>query len=239
MSQTEPAANQIEQLVVQYLPYAEALAWSLRNQLPSTVEMEEVLSLARLGLTDAAQKFDPSRRVSFKTYAYYRIRGAIYDGVRALGISSRREICKYKFTKGMDLFLQNEQDARAGDVPPPRAPAASELKQLVGVMTSIYLLSLDSILENSDILADTLVTPDKEMEKTEAVERLKQVIQHLSSQEQSIIHLYYYENRTLDEIGQALNLSKSWVCRMHGRVLKKLHALFTRTDKIGKGSLRA
>ena len=234
----EPDRDQVQRLIEKYLPYAEALARSLRTQLPMYVEMDEILSLARMGLVDAAQRFDESRRVSFKTYAYYRIRGAIFDGIRASGPTSRGEVAKYKFRKSMDMYMQQEVDSWGAASSGIKAVNLSDFKNLIFVMTSIYLLSLDTSMEHVEIPAHAVQSPHEEMEKTEAVGLLRRLIGQLSAQEQQLLQLYYFQNRTLDEIGQELKLSRSWVCRMHARALKKLQKLFLSADKAGKSSLR-
>lgn len=233
-----PDPEKVQQLIEKYLPYAEALARSLRTQLPGNVEMDEVLSLARMGLVDAAQRYDESRRVSFKTYAYYRIRGAIYDGIRASGPTSRGEVAKYKFRKSMDMYMQQEVDSWGSPPAGLRAVNLGEIKNLLCVMTSIYLLSLDSSLEHVEIAAQAVPNPQEEMEKSEACSVLKRMILQLSEQEQQLLRMYYYENRTLDEIGRELKLSRSWVCRMHARALKKLQKLMLNADKLGRASIR-
>jgi RNA polymerase sigma factor for flagellar operon FliA len=234
----EPEQEKVQQLIEKYLPYAEALARSLRTQLPGNVEMEEILSLARMGLVDAAQRYDESRRVSFKTYAYYRIRGTIFDGVRASGPTTRGEVAKYKFRKSMDMYMQQEVDAWGTSPAGLKAINLGEFKNLMFVMTSIYLLSLDSSMEHMEIPSHAVPSPHEEMEKSEALSRLKRLTTQLSEQEQHLLRMYYYENRTLDEIGHELKLSRSWVCRMHSRALKKLQKLFQNADKAGRTSIR-
>lgn len=226
--------------MAEYLSYAEALAWSIRQRLPASTDMDEILSLARLGLLEAARKYDPARRVTFKTFAYYRIRGAILDGIRSMTLHSRREHEKIKFQRAMDLYLQQETAA-----PPAAAPVhetrfgVSELRQMLFVMSSVYLMSLDTFAENGFSPAQTRETPHDELERSEACLRLKKIVAKLPEDEQTVIRLYYYENKTLDEIGGVLGLSKSWICRIHARILKKLEKLFTGSAMTGRNAIRA
>lgn len=229
---------QTQELVEKYLPYAEALAKSVRHQLPYHVELDELLSLARLGLVDAAQRFDPTRGVSFKTYAYYRIRGTIYDGIRSMGPLSRGDVLKYKFQKSMEMYLQQELDGRSGREAAREPSGLGQIKQLLVVMTSIYMLSLDSGTPSGDIASPDDRTPEEQVEQGEALGLLRKHLKRLSEQEQQVLQLYYYENRTLDEIGQQLDLSKSWICRIHLRALQKLQKLFMGSGRIERTAIR-
>ncbi len=236
---SEPNREQVERLVEEYLPYAEALARSMRSSLPGHVDSDELLALARLGLVDAAQRFDPNRKVSFKTYAYYRIRGSIFDGLRAMAPASRAEAAKLKFRSAMELYLQQETETAGSVKGKSRALGLGEMKDLIFVMTSVYVLSLDTTLEHAEIEARGTRSPHEEMERHELAALLQRFISRLSEQEQQIIRMYYFENRTLDEIGSLLNLSKSWVCRMHARAMKKMQRMFQGAGKPGKTAIRA
>jgi RNA polymerase sigma factor for flagellar operon FliA len=236
---SEQNRTQVERLVEEYLPYAEALARSMRASLPSHVDPDELLSLARLGLVDAAQRFDPDRKVSFKTYAYYRIRGSIFDGLRAMVPASRTDAARFKFRSAMELYLRQESETIGAAKGKPRAVDVEDMKNLVFVMASVYVLSLDSTLEHTELEARGTRNPQDEMERHELAELLQQLIRRLGEQEQQIIRMYYFENRTLDEIGATLNLSKSWICRMHARAMKKLQKMFQGAGKPGKSAIRA
>jgi len=234
----ETKRDTVNQLIEKYVSYAEALARSLAPRLPMQMEMDEVLSLARMGLVEAAQKFDASRQVSFKTFAYYRIRGAIYDGIRSMGPLSREQVLKLKFQRGMDYYLQQESGTREPAPGTVGQPDLERLKSLMTTMTSVYLLSMDSTLEHRELPSEGAESPLESCERNEAITWLRQAIKKLSVQEQQIIRMYYYENRTLDEIGQTLDLSRSWVCRMHARIIKKLHQIFKKAELGGKTMLR-
>jgi len=234
----ESKREQVNHLVEKYISYAEALARSLASQIPMRMEIEEIVSLAHMGLLEAAQKFDASRRVSFKTFAYYRIRGAVYDGMRASGPLSREQLIKYRFQRNMDSYLQQQSDAQISSSSARQIPDLNQLKDLVSTMTSVYLLSMDSTLEHREIASEAGHSPFDAVEKSEAITWLRTTISSLPEQEQTIIRKYYYENKTLDEIGQDMNLSKSWVCRIHARIVKKLQQIHKKNGISGKTSLR-
>lgn len=232
----ETHKEQIDHLVEEYLPYAEALAKSMWSRMSRHMELDEALSLARMGLVEAARKFDPARKVAFKTFAYYRIRGAIYDGVRSMAPLSREQAAAHRFQKGMDLYMETHVTTRGTGG---RNPDLAEFRHIVGTMTSVYLLSLDTTLEHVDVADNDGINPHQAIEKSEAIRNIRRLIGELTDQEQTIIRMYYYQNRTLDEIGQELNLSRSWVCRMHARILQKLQRLHDRNGLTHKQAFRA
>ncbi|MBI4373795.1 MAG: sigma-70 family RNA polymerase sigma factor, partial [Deltaproteobacteria bacterium] len=93
-------------LVEQYLPYATSIAGRVMQTLSSAVDFDDVMCNARLGLIEAAQKFDPTMNVDFKTFSYYRIKGAIYDGLRKTGWIPRALYAKIKFEQASNEYLQ-------------------------------------------------------------------------------------------------------------------------------------
>ena len=85
------------QLVEQYIPYATSIAGRVMQTLSSSVDFDDVMCNARLGLIEAAKRFDPTLNVDFKTFSYYRIKGAIYNGLRKTGWIPRALYAKIKF----------------------------------------------------------------------------------------------------------------------------------------------
>lgn len=233
----EATGPQIDRLIEEHLSYAEALGRALWSRLPFRPELDEVLSLARLGLVEAARKFDPGRGVSFKTFSYYRVRGAIFDGLRASGPLSREQHARYRFERGMDLFRlqQAEANPRSG-----AGPANLDgLRELMVVMTSVYLLSIDDPDNGGDLPDRNTASPMDHVERREATVLIRRLLDKLNDTERAIIRMYYFEDRTLEEIGRVLGLSRSWACRMHARILKKMYGLHTKSGLTGKRMLRA
>ncbi|MBI4212519.1 MAG: sigma-70 family RNA polymerase sigma factor, partial [Deltaproteobacteria bacterium] len=95
-----------DQIVEQYMPYATSIASRVCQSLSSSVDYDEVVCNARLGLLEAAKRFDVQQEVDFRTFAYYRIKGAIYDGLRRSGWLPRTLYSKIKFEEAANDFLQ-------------------------------------------------------------------------------------------------------------------------------------
>src|SRR5215470_4950280 len=115
ISVTAPAEDlsNRDSLIEQYLPYATSIANKVAQTLSNDADIEEIICNARLGLLEAAKRFDPKYNVDFKTFAYYRIKGAIYDGLRKTGWIPRSLYSKIKFEQAANEYLQTMADKSA------------------------------------------------------------------------------------------------------------------------------
>lgn len=209
-------------IVVQYMPYATSIANRVYQTMSSAVDYDDVLCNARLGLLEAAKRFDESQQVEFRTFAYYRIKGAIYDGLRRTGWLPRSLYSKIKFEEAANEYMQhmsqrsttfqNDEDRE------------HEIVDTVNSLASIYVISLDEGDEEIDI--EDVDAPDVagRAEFHQIRGYMREAINTLPPKEKQLIMMYYFQNRTLEEIGEKLDLSKSWTCRLHARALEMLLA---------------
>lgn len=205
------------ELVETHLTYARALAAEVVRQLPAHVLREDLDAAAELGLVEAAQAFDPSRGILFKTFAYYRIRGAVYDAIRKMTWFSKSQYDKYRFEMAANEYMA-EYAETAHDVPAENA--AREAVSLTEAITSCYLLSLDA--SQTDV-ADHGAHSAEEMLLDDEQKRLvRRAMEMLPEKNRAVIEGYYYQNQNLEEVGQRLGLSKSWVCRVHAKSIEML-----------------
>lgn len=212
------ALKQRDQLIAMHMPYAASIASRVYQSLSRVVEYEEVLSSARLGLLEAAKRYNEKAGVDFKTFAYYRIKGAIYDGLRKAGWIPRTLYAKLKFEEAANdylRFMSEHADSRVMD------PAEEELTDTVNSLASIYIISFDSTedLEVEDTSSPSL---EKSAEFRQVRRHMREAINSLPDTEKKLIKMYYFQNRTLEEVGQELGLSKSWTSRLHARALELL-----------------
>lgn len=214
-----------DQLINESLSYVEQIARKIAKNLPEgIIELEDLISYGKIGLVEAAQRFDPQKGVKFTTYAYYRIKGAIYDGLRQMGWFSRTQYHNLRFEEGANQLLSSIQDSKLGLIKQGIEDEVNEIKDIISSLASIYIISLDSI-EGVDIKDSTSLNPHELYEKKEVCNQLKEAIEKLPQQEKEVIKHYYYEGLTLEEIGKRLGLSKSWTCRLHAKAIKKLNQL--------------
>ncbi len=216
-----------DELVNQYMPYAASIASRVCQSLSSAVDYEDVLCNARLGLIEAAKRFDVEQEVDFKTFAYYRIKGAIYDGLRRSGWLPRTLYAKIKFEEAANDLLQQKAIAKraAGLAQSASAPSAdleeNAVAETVNSLASIYIISLDAN-EDSDVEDENGTNVEQRTEFMQVRRHMRDAIGTLPDKEKQLIMMYYFQNRTLEEIGERLGLSKSWTSRLHARALALL-----------------
>lgn len=211
---TDPA--QIHRLVETHRSYAHAIAAGVLKTLPGHVERSEIESAAELGLTEAAGSFDHRPGVQFKTFAYYRIRGAIYDAIRKATWFSRGQYRQVQAEAGVNEYFA---DAAAG----PGATLPCELDELdrhVGAAVSCYMLSLDTSKVRA--AADQSESAERRLLKSEQETALAAALERLPERNRTVLTAYYFEGRTLEDIGAEHGLSKSWTCRLHAKGIEML-----------------
>jgi RNA polymerase sigma factor for flagellar operon FliA len=221
---TEALTNP-NRLIEAYRSYSHAISAEIQKRLPPSVDRDDLIGAAELGLVEAARNFDPSRGVLFKTFAYYRIRGAIYDALRRMGWLKGES--RLRFEAGANEFLKDYTEPGAGDAPSPAA-AYGELQQLSGAVVTSYILSLDA--SNTEIADENAVSAEDALLERDQREQLRNAISRLPENNRVLIQEYYFGDATLEEIGRRLGLSKSWVCRLHAKSLDMLRTLMTQQE---------
>lgn len=212
---------EIDALVEKYLPYAAALAGKMARTLPSDVDFDDVVCNARLGLLEAAQRYDGSFGVSFRTFAYYRIKGAIYDGLRKNGWIPRSLYSRIKFEQAANEYLQANARRNSNQTEFYRKQL-DELHDSINSLASIYVVSLDDTDDGEVADDDAKKDIERKAEFQKIKEKVCDAIEALPDTERKLIKMYYFQNKTFEEIGGLLNLSKSWTSRLHARSLEML-----------------
>lgn len=225
-----------ERMMVEHLPIVRYIARRIRERLPQHVEMEDLVSAGVLGLMDAFQKFDPAKKVQFRSYAQFRIRGAILDSLRTLDWGPR-DLRR----KGRAI----EQAIRALTVRLGRAPFEQEIagemqielgeyQQLLGELKGLEIGTLH--LERSEDsgeeeLAYIPTQPEEDplfrCLEGEMRERLAGAIGKLPERERLVMTLYYYEEMTMKEIGLTLGVVESRVSQIHASAVLHLRSMLS------------
>jgi len=219
----EPLITNRTRLVETYRSYSHAISAEILKKLPPSVDRDDVIGAAELGLVDAARNYDPSRGVLFKTFAYYRIRGSIYDALRKMGWLKGDS--KVRFEAAANEYLKDYSEAGTSDAAPASA-LYEEVQQLTSAVLSSYLLSIEGAgLEISD--PQHRSAEDASI-ANEDRERLQRAVAELPENNRLLIQEYYFQDATLEEIGSRLGLSKSWVCRLHAKTLELLREIMNR-----------
>ncbi|HBF13956.1 MAG TPA: RNA polymerase subunit sigma-70 [Deltaproteobacteria bacterium] len=217
------------ELIEQYLPFASSIASKVARLISCSSDCyEDILCNARLGLLEAAQRFDLKFKVDFKTFAYYRIKGAIYDGLRKTGWIPRSLYTKLKLEEASHNPLQKLTERIAASAKNVKDDVEA-VYDSIHSLASMYITSLDAMedFEVEDQSAKRDIEHKAEFQKIK--EKMRDAIEALPEKERKLVKMYYFQNRTLQEIGVRLGLSKSWTSRLHARALdllfKKLNSM--------------
>jgi RNA polymerase sigma factor FliA len=222
-----------ERVLLEHLPIVRFLARRIHERLPQHVDIEDLVSAGVLGLMDAFAKFDPEKKVQFRSYAQFRIRGAILDSLRTLDWSPRELRRKGRAVEEAIRVLTSRLGRAPGEI-----EVASEMgigledyQQLLGDLKGLEIGTLHvERNENSgeEELAYIPGRPDEDplfrCLKGELEERLTDAIAHLPDRERLVMTLYYYEEMTMREIGLALGVVESRVSQVHASAVIHLRA---------------
>lgn len=218
-----------EQLAAQYMAYVRSIAGNVWKTLSKDIEFDDLVSYGMLGLFEAADRFDAKFGANFMTFAYYRIRGAIYDGLRGMGWVSRTEYAKYRYESRANQYLTSQHDRElapvgGGERKPSDEEEVNQLADVVSGLVTIYVTALDA-MEGFQIKDDRGPAVDDVLELLQSREMVSTAVEKLPEQEKKLIQLYYYQELSLEEVGKHLGLSKSWTSRLHTRAIDKLGRL--------------
>lgn len=221
-----------EKIILEYAPLVKVVAGRLSMYLGYNVEYEDLVSYGIFGLIDAIDKFDYLKEVKFETYASLRIRGAMLDQIRKMDWIPRTIRQKQK---KIDAVIR-EVEQTTGHV-----ATDEEIAQRLGISDDEYLewqsqmkitglVSLNEFMEQgSDVSQDysrqtsaRFDSPEESYEKQELTQVLGEALQLLTEKEQKVITLYYYEELTLKEISNILEVSESRISQLHTRALQKM-----------------
>jgi RNA polymerase sigma factor FliA len=198
-----------------------SLALRIYRNLPIRVELDDLIAYGELGLAEAARDFDHEHGAQFSTFSYYRIRGAIYDGVAKMTWTSRARYRRLRYERMANQVLENERDnpGAGGELNDPAAWFARTTEQLAVV----YLASgLDSETDMMAQLADNQQEPSERIIKLEVSEKLRNLVTKLPPLESRLIQMVYFDGYTLQDAAASLGYSKSWASRLHAKILEDL-----------------
>jgi RNA polymerase sigma factor for flagellar operon FliA len=193
----------------------------MRSRLPHTVEQDDLVSDGVLGLMDAIERFDPSRGLTFQTFAVPRIRGAIIDGLRAMDFVPRSVRDKVRAVQQATLALEERLGRLPGD-----EEVARELGIPVQQVRDLnrQTSSSHANLDDFDLADELSSAADATVEQGDANASLMRVVAELSERDQVVIALYYFEGLTLAEIGRVLGVTESRISQVHSRATASLRA---------------
>jgi RNA polymerase sigma factor for flagellar operon FliA len=208
-----------DELAIQYLPAVKGMAFRLKERLPSSVDFSDLSAIGTEELIKLARRYDESLNDSFWGYAKKRVYGAMLDYLRSLDILSR---ASRKLVKAIDYVV--EEHMLTHDEEPTDAELAEILDESVA---KVHDARIASTIYTVMPLHDQLQVGDEgaalaKIEKEELVEVIKKVLSEYKEREQMIIQLYYFEELTLKEISEVLEITESRISQIHKSVILKI-----------------
>lgn len=219
-----------EKQIQAFLPFIKYQVLRLVGRIPHYVDVQDLTHAGILGLLDALEKFDQTRGTQLKTYAEFRIRGAILDELRSMDWATRTTREKMKRLEEAQLRLERKLQ---------RSPSHEEMAEFLGLELECYhqmvmetkgsgLISIEDLLEGEP--GEQRLGPASEADPHDSYStrqlrtRVLESLKELNEKEQLVLQLYYYEELTMKEIGMILEVTESRVCQIHSTALKKLRA---------------
>ena len=232
IAKEEKQIDERNELIVQELPQVYFLAARIRERLPQQVDLEDLVHAGVIGLIEAYRRFDHTRNAQFKTFAKFRIEGAILDSLRSLDWGSRSIRVKARDIEKATAKLEAELGRQ-----PSKEEIAAELNLSLAaldyVQTELHGLhtvgqEAQSTFEGEaalDLIESAPSAWDNPFEmycKTESRARLTKAVAELTEREQLILSLYYREELTMREVAHVVGLAVSRVSQLHTAALEKL-----------------
>jgi RNA polymerase sigma factor FliA len=229
----DQAQNERERLILEHLPQVRLIARRIHDRLPDSVNLEDLISTGIVGLISAIDRFDPRRDVKLKTYAEYKIRGAILDSLRGLDWAPRQQ---RKRAKKIEAAISVAEQRLK------RAPNEEEIAQELGISIDEYYdwlvhvrgVNIGSLEggpaneESRDLLrfiADREEEwPSRLVERNELERLLGEAIERMPAIEKTVLSLYYQEELTLREIARVVGLHESRISQLKSQAIFRLRS---------------
>jgi len=216
---TQDIKHKEDELAIQYLPAVKAMAFRLKERLPSSIDFLDLSAIGTEELIKLARRYDEQLNDSFWGYAKKRVYGAMLDYLRSLDILSR---ASRKLVKAIDYAVEEYRVSHDEE------PTDKELAEILQEpIDKVHDARIASTIYTVMPLHDQLQVGDEgaslaAVEKDQLVEVIKKVLSSYKEREQVIIQLYYFEELTLKEISEVLNITESRISQIHKSVIQKI-----------------
>lgn len=222
-----------DELILEHLPQVRLIARRIHERLPVSVSLDDLISTGVLGLIAAIDRYDPKHHVKLKTYAEYKIRGAILDSLRVLDWAPRQQRKRAKLIESCIAELEQEYQ---------RTPTEEEIARQLGLsipeyqewLSDVRGLTLGSLEtagreeQGGDLLRYLSDSegqwPSEILERSELEELLAEAIERMPSLERTVLNLYYYEEMTLREIAKIVDLHESRISQLKSQAILRLRS---------------
>jgi RNA polymerase sigma factor for flagellar operon FliA len=241
----EDVAEERERLILEHLPQVRLIARRIHERLPESVNLDDLISTGTIGLIAAIDRFDPAHNVKLKTYAEYKIRGAILDSLRGLDWAPRQQRKRAKQIEAAIAAIEQRIH---------RMPSEDEISAELGLNIEEYhewlveirgvnLGSLECASPEEDghdllryISDDEENWPSRLLEKSELQRLLAEAIEKMPQTERIVLSLYYHEELTLREIARVVSLHESRVSQLKSQAILRLRSYIEKRWPLQKGA---
>jgi RNA polymerase sigma factor for flagellar operon FliA len=239
------AAEERERLILEHLPQVKLIARRIHERLPGSVSLDDLISTGVIGLIAAIDRYDATHDVKLKTYAEYKIRGAILDSLRGLDWAPRQQRRRAKLIEASIASLEQQFQ---------RTPAEEEIAAHLGLSIAEYQNWLSEVrgltlgsLENAGTeeegcdllryLADKDEHwPSQIVERAELERLLAEAIEKMPKLERIVLALYYYEEMTLREIAKIVELHESRISQLKSQAVLRLRSYMQKRWPVQRGA---
>lgn len=241
---SHPTAEVREQLILEHLPQVKLIARRIHERLPGSVSLDDLISTGVIGLIAAIDRYDAKHDVKLKTYAEYKIRGAILDSLRGLDWAPRQQRRRAKLIEASIASLEQQYQ---------RTPTEDEIAAHLGLSIAEYQNWLSEVrgltlgsLENAGTeeegcdllryLADKDEHwPSQIVERAELERILAEAIEKMPKLERTVLALYYYEEMTLREIAKIVDLHESRISQLKSQAVLRLRSYMQKRWPVQRG----
>jgi len=231
---TEKSVDERERLISQYAPLVKTIAGRLAVKLPQHISQDDLASAGIMGLLDAIDKFDEGKGVAFKSYAEFRIRGAMIDELRSMDWvprsvrrNAKRIEAAYKSVENRKLSpARDEEVAEELGIDMDAFYQLLEAARGISIINEYEIVNKTSMSEaNGPELSTSFYsgsTPMDSLNLNEIKETIAKAIDKLPKNERTVMALYYYEELTMKEIGKVMGYTESRVSQLHTKAVIRL-----------------
>lgn len=226
------------QVIMEYAPLIKFIAQKIASRLPSNIELDDLVSSGAIGLMDAIEKYNPERDNKFKTYAEFRIRGAMLDELRAQDWVPRSVRDKAKMLNRVVMAIEAQTGQTPGDeeIADKLNIPMEEYYSLVNQVRPVSMVSIDDQATFSNVDKKSLLgllqacrinDPHNNLDDKVIKEMITRTIGGLPERQRLVLSLYYYEDLNLREIGKILRVTESRVSQLHAQAISRLKLKLT------------
>ncbi len=191
------------------------------------VERDDLVALGDLGLVEASTRYAADGGASFATFAWYRVQGAIVDGLRRSAVLPRRiwaQLCALRAAgEYLEARARQEDAARTAGAPAADDTEAKlrEVKEAMAAVQAMYVVAVVPLDAAAEVV-DPAETPAAGIDRAAWARRLGDAVDTLPERERALVVKHYFEGKNLLEAGEELGISKSWACRLHAQAVERL-----------------